>query len=301
MRRPTQLADNHVFNIPDSRLFEEAAKKFLIEFFISYEQTVIDTFSDLYEEFPEVFPCVRKARDCVIVFNNTDIQFNIFQGKAMSITCVHNQYKTYGDYKKNQPSNDVERLQKRINLIGRDDAPLLQFTISYGFEGPTLDGSPGNSSRDPEDLPEMGKIKGRQIVFEQGNKIENRFSLFEFQKYVLKVDDQHFYYEIGEAIEAYKHGLYLAATAVAGVSLENILKIIISRKIPNSKLRDIPYIKECLDELVKHGLMEDRKKRDIMNFNNTRNGSAHSNSGKVLAKHAEEGFTIIKHLIDDYL
>ncbi|MEK4425467.1 hypothetical protein [Solibacillus sp. FSL K6-1523] len=133
MRRPIQLEDDYVFNIPDSKLFEEATSNFFHEFLKSYEQTVKEKFAELYEEFPEVFPFIEKARYSVVIFHDTYIKFNIYQEKTMLLSFIHAQYKTFGDYKKIKDLNEIERDQKMLNLIGRTDAPLVSFTIPYGF------------------------------------------------------------------------------------------------------------------------------------------------------------------------
>ncbi|MEK4712296.1 hypothetical protein [Sporosarcina sp. FSL K6-5500] len=298
MLRPNQIGDDFVLQKVDAEPFIEATKEFWLNFIYSYREYVNTHLEQRYEEFPSHFPYMKKLQ-WITIFRNSEIIFYIYEDKSDGIKWRTLQFDNYGDYKAFHHASQEVRNAKMQSMLDRDDQPLVKQEISYGF----IEQSTMEASEDPSDLAEMGKLKGRMLAKQHGDVLkkekEERFALFDLEQFVLKVGDDHFEYEIGEAIEAYRQGLYLAATAVAGVALENILVLILKKEGLSSQTKG-PYIKDCLKVLVDNSLLEDRKRREIMNFNNTRNGAAHSNSGIAMAGHAEEGFTIIKYLIQEF-
>ncbi|MEK4425468.1 hypothetical protein [Solibacillus sp. FSL K6-1523] len=114
------------------------------------------------------------------------------------------------------------------------------------FEGPTLDGSPGNASEDPGDLTEMGQIKGREFAYLHNDTFvkekKDRFNVFGLEEIVYKINSPSFEYELGESIKTYKSGLYLAAAATGGITLENILRILIVNRLGTDQLPKNTYI-----------------------------------------------------------
>lgn len=296
MLRPNQISDDFILQKFDAKPFEERINDFWLNFIHAYREYVNTELEEWYKKFPSYFPYMKKLQ-WVAVFNNQDIAFYIFESELDGITTEIHQYETYGDLKESRkPQNKKET---HLTKLFEEHKTYSRFEISYGFK----DQFTMEVSNDPSDLAEMGRLKGRIMAMNHGYKLkqekEERFSLFDLEQYVLKVEDDHFEYEIGEAIKAYRQNLFLAATAVAGVALENILILIIKKNNLSSKTKG-PYIKDYLNVLVDHHLLDDRKRREIMNFNNTRNGAAHSNSGVAMASHAEEGFAVLKYLIQKF-
>lgn len=293
MLRPNQIPDDFILQRRNAEPFEATISDFWLNFIQSYREHVSANWTAWYEQFPSYFPFMDKL-ECVAVFNNLEIYFYIFKSDQDVITTEMNQYVTYGDLKKSRELDKTNDTHLRSLFKKHQD--YLMFDLSYGFEEQGTE----EPSENPSDLVEMGQLKGQMMANQHGEKLrkekEERFSLFDLERYVLRVDDKHFEYEIAEAISAYRQGLYLASTAVAGVALENILMLILKKNNLHSKVKG-SYIKDFLKVLVDDTLLEDRKRREIMNFNNLRNGAAHSNSGKVMAQHAEEGLAIIKFLI----
>lgn len=161
-------------------------------------------------------------------------------------------------------------------------ALLLRF--KNGLPAPAITYNPAYVAEDPDDLAKKGEIDGRAVAKRFGErarkKKSERFDLFGIEEIIPIVDNEHFEHEMSEAIQCYKRKLYLAATAVVGIALENILVLILKKNgLYTPKIQ--PYIKDYSKVLVDNELLEDRKRREILNFNNTRNGAAHSNSGVI--------------------
>lgn len=303
MLKPINLPDDHKFDPVDFTRFIDTTQKFWFNLLENYRYKINENFSKEYAESPECFPYMKKL-EAIALFKNHDIVFHIYENTCDAFSYVSLQFPTYKELRIYSEMTEVERDKYKQQLCNKETAPFIVFDIKYGYQIPTLIPGEFEVTENPEDLPEMGKTKGITLANEHYNLLseekKNRFSLFELENFIPKINDEHFHYEIEEAIKAYRNELYLASTAVIGVALENLLSLIIIKMFDEEKLPKRKYIKDYINVLVKEGLIDNRAGRRYDNFSDTRNGAAHSNSGKIYKEDAEQGFELIKQLIIEF-
>lgn len=303
MRNKTRFEDDHVLPKVDPEPFTETMPEFWKNFIDTYRSYITECYSDEYGEGANSFPFMKPVH-WVVIFRNNEIENHIFANEEDRFEQKNLQFATLGESKKFRRLPLHVQQGKIDDLIGRDDKPLSIIRVKYGFTADSIDGDPDYVTKNPEDMGEMGEIKGREYAEDHGEKArketEERFNLFSIEEIIPLVNDEHFDYEMSEAISCYKYGLYLASANVIGVALENILRKAIIEHLNEGKLPRQLYAKDYMSVLVREGLMTDRRRANILKYNGIRNGSAHTKSGEVLAKDAEEGFDIIKYLANKY-
>ncbi|MEK5070557.1 hypothetical protein [Sporosarcina sp. FSL K6-1508] len=296
MFRPNQISDDFVLQKVDAEPFVEGTKGFWLNFINAYREYVNTHLEQRYEEFPSHFPYMKKLQ-WITVFGNSEIRFYIYEDKTDGITWNTLQFHNYGDYKAFHHASQEVRNAKMQSMLDRDDQPLVKQEISYGF----IEQSTMEASKDPSDLAEMGKLKGRMLAKQHGDELkkvkEERFNVFDLEELVPKVNSKSFEYELGESIAAYKQGLYLAAGSTAGIALENILRIIISKKLKGYKLDERTYIWISVKALQGKNIVPGRLLGEASRFEAVRNSNAHTNEDPARKETVEAIYLLIKDLI----
>lgn len=303
MRKKTRFEDDYVLPKVNPEPFMEAMPEFWKNFIDTYRNYTAEYYCEEYEGNANSFPFMQPVH-WVVIFRNNEIENHIFANYADQFEQKNLQFITLGESKEFRRLPSHIQQEKVDDLIGRRDRPLSIIRVKYGFTADSIDGDPNYVTKNPADMGEMGEIKGREYAKIHGENArkekEERFSLFGIEEIIPLVNDEHFEYEMSEAISCYRHELYLAAAAVVGVALENILSLIVHKRLGPKKAQNRQYTKDYLQVLVKEGLMTERKKRSILAFSAIRNGAAHTNTGKVQAKDAQLGFEIIRDLVSEY-
>ncbi len=119
-------------------------------------------------------------------------------------------------------------------------------------------------------------------------------SVLNTDEIIEKVNDLSFQYEFGESVKSYNCELYFAAASAGGGSLENILRILITRKLGEEYLTENTYIITSLNTLKKHNIVKGRLYARIKAFNAIRNSNAHTNEDPVEKEVVEDLFRIIR-------
>ncbi|MCS1383593.1 hypothetical protein NXZ75_15390 [Lysinibacillus sphaericus] len=247
MLKPLDLPDDYQFNPVNFECFIDSTNIFWLNFLQSYRLTVNEKYQDIYSEYPNEFIYMQNLEG-IALFKNHEITFHVYNNSidAFNFACL--QFHTFKEYKVYSELSDLDKKEHIKSLCQRSDSPLKTFNIKYGYQVPTLIPGDFDVTKNPNDLPEMGTKMGVNVAVEHGNKLiyekRERFALFNLEQYVPMVKDEHFEYEIAEAIKAYRSELYLAATAVTGVAMENLLSIIIIKKCGEDKLPKRRYIKD---------------------------------------------------------
>ncbi|RKD20997.1 hypothetical protein BEP19_15045 [Ammoniphilus oxalaticus] len=111
-----------------------------------------------------------------------------------------------------------------------------------------------------------------------------------------RVQDPSFQYEFGESAKAYNAGLYLAAASTAGIALENILRLIITKVFGRDKLPSKSYIIDSLLVLDRKKVLPGRLRNEVWAQNGIRNSNAHTNEDPVKKETVETLYRLINEL-----
>ena len=112
-----------------------------------------------------------------------------------------------------------------------------------------------------------------------------------------RVKDPAFRYEFGESAKAYNAGLYLAAASIAGIALENILRLIIVNKMRDNTLPKYSFIRDSVLKLDKENILPGRLRSRVWEKNGIRNSHSHTNEDPVRKETVESLHLIIEDLV----
>ncbi|MGC8229869.1 hypothetical protein ACP2W0_12735 [Pseudobacillus badius] len=135
-------------------------------------------------------------------------------------------------------------------------------------------------------------------AIKQSVKPSSEYQLFDAEAIMKKVDTESFRYEFEESIKAYNTELYLAASATAGIALENLLRILITHHLGAKALPEKTYIWESNKVLKKHRIVDGRLAGRIESASPIRNSTSHTNTGRVDKETVDETYRLIKDLVD---
>lgn len=121
-------------------------------------------------------------------------------------------------------------------------------------------------------------------------------SVVDTDEILKNVQDPSFQYEFGESAKAYNAGLYLAAASTAGIALENILRLIIVKKVGKGKLPSQTYIRHSLTVLEKEQILPGRLLNETRAQNWVRNSSSHTNEDPIKKETVDTLFRVIDEL-----
>ena len=112
-----------------------------------------------------------------------------------------------------------------------------------------------------------------------------------------RVQNHAFQYEFGESAKAYNAGLYLAAASTAGIALENILRLIIVRRMKDNTLPRNSFIRDSVLKLDKENILPGRLRSRVWEKSGIRNSHSHTNEDPVRKETVESLFLIIEDLV----
>lgn len=124
------------------------------------------------------------------------------------------------------------------------------------------------------------------------------YNNFDVETLIRTVDSESFRYEFEESVKAYNSELYLAAGATAGIAIENLLKTLIVRHLGSRALPKRTFIKDFIEVLKTHKIIDERMANRISGFSFVRNSSSHTNTGKVTKEDVDQGYYLIKELVN---
>ncbi|MEY9979733.1 hypothetical protein [Lysinibacillus sp. RC79] len=300
MYKPSQLNDDYVLKKVDAGKFEEASIEFWKNFLQNYRNYVEENYLVWYKEYPDPF-IFMKPTHWVTIFYNHHIDFHIFKNPSDGMTFCYQQFTTLGEMRAHDRLTEEQKREKLQRILGKFEVPLTVIQIKYGFILPAIIPDSNHVSEDPDDLPEMGLIKGRNYAQLHGDTLikekKERFNIFGLDEIVHKINSPSFEYELGESIKAYKLGLYLAAASTAGIALENILRILIANKIGENAIPDKSYIWKSINELDKKKILPGRLRAEILSQSEIRNSNAHTNDDPVRKDTVETLYRIVREII----
>lgn len=297
MFKPNELNDDYVLKNVDASLFEDAVIGFWSNFIKSYRKHIKENYPKLYGEFPKKFVFMHPAQ-FVAIFKNNYIRFYVYPHSFDTVLLKYQQFTTLGEMRAYDCLTEEEKAEKLAVIAERDDSPITFFDIKYGFELPAIIHQ-GHASNNPDDLPEMGTIKGTHFAQEHGDKLakelKERFNVFNLEELVNKINCPSLNYELGESISAYKQGLYLAAATTGGIALENILRILIQKKTRTPLPKDT-YIKDSLTILKRNNILSNRLAASVNSLRDIRNSNSHTNEDPVRKTTVDHLYATIEDL-----
>lgn len=260
----------HAYDVNDSTLFPLLEKCSLKAYIFSFDIYLIFSKSD--------------NDDLKIIFateeDNTDLKADL--GAPTHIF----RKKLYTKYEIKQ---DIILKELRFHDIGKE--MTLLFRIINQHQIPTFSKTQGSRIADLDYL-ELELQKSIRDSARPSNAYDN----FDVDDLILKVKSESFEYEFTESIQAYNSELYLAASATAGIALENLLKTLIIRRLGAKSLPQKTYIRDFANVLETNSIIDERMANRVRGFNATRNSSSHTNTGKVSKEDVNQGYFLINEL-----
>lgn len=119
------------------------------------------------------------------------------------------------------------------------------------------------------------------------------YTELDFSDVIKVMNDKDFEYALNESLAAFEKNLYLAATATAGTTLENLLLIILEKNniiIDENLGTELGFLTNTLQ---KEGIIDRKMKRRIMNAASLRNLASHANKGRTIREDAKYVFQTI--------
>lgn len=265
------------------------------DFLQAYRDRVNNFYFEEYAKNPEAFPFMKPTL-VVNIFRNAEI----ISFLTLSNT-AKDEIRQFEDFFESDEDYDyVEHLpkhiqEKRLLKIAGLDTYIEKHIDWYSEVG---DVPPHFNSKVP-------KYQGSQLADKHYNSFlatekEKKLDLFDAEAVITKVNNEEFQYELEEAIRAYNFGLYLACTATAAVSIETLLKIIVTSRLGENFLPKKMYIISLAEVLKNENIMDDRFFHRIKSFNELRRGAAHSKSGKVDKWDAEQALLLVKLIVETF-
>lgn len=296
----TKIKDSDPVQHVEASDFREPMNQFAENFLHTYRSYIRDYFIEEYTESPESFPLMEPVYWSVL-FRNRSIENRLYKNQEDVTYSRIFQFDTVGE------SRDFHRLPDHIQreriatLIDKADTPLLTFEVRYGMIADSITGDPDYVTKNPDDMPEMGTIRGREFAKQHSENYQKRkkerFNLYGLETLVPQVGSPSFEYELSESIASHRQGLYLAAAATGGIALENILRVIIKRRLGEKELPSKTYIRDSVSRLDKSSILPGRLKSRVLEKNGIRNSHSHTNEDRVRKETVESLFLVIKDLI----
>ncbi len=139
---------------------------------------------------------------------------------------------------------------------------------------------------------EYDLMNALQEMTKPSKKLEN----FSVDDIFGRVNDPSFHYEFEESVKAYNAGLYLAAAATGGIAMENILRLIIIKKLGRHKLPSKSYISWSLKVLDEKKILPGRLSGEVSGQISIRNSNSHTNDDPVRKETVDAIYRIINDL-----
>lgn len=289
--------DSYVIKKVNYAPFVESMQAFNERFLAVYREYVNEHYQELYEAYPKYFPFMQPI-DWKVVFNNRSIDNYLFEGSANTFATFSNQFTTLGESRVFHRLPSFKQNEKIAELLTASVDHIEVFQVKYGFTAPAIVLDDDYVTEDPNDMPRMGEIKGREFAELHGEKARlekyELFNLFGLDELIQKINSPSFEYELGESIKSYKNGLYLAAGATGGIALENILRLLIINRIGDKALPDKSYIWKSIEALNKKQILPGHLRAEVIAQNEIRNSNAHTNEDPVSKETVETLYRIIR-------
>lgn len=301
MAKYKDLGPDHLLPRCEPKPFYDSMENGWIKLLETYRAYIGEHYQTDYESDPDFF-LLMKPQYTVFLYQNREIELYCYPADSDSIKHQVHQFNTLGESRGFNRLPPYKQKEKINDLLGREDKPIERITFKYGFMAPAIVLNEDYTTEDPEDLINMGEIKGPDYAKLHGENArryrKERFNLFGLEEIIHKVGSISFEYELGEAIAAYKNKLYLAAASVSGMALENVLKLAIVKHLGDDAIPEKMYINNYTVTLLKAGILNDeRLGHRLKGFSAIRNWSSHTKTGTAWEKDAEDCFTLIKRLI----
>lgn len=300
MNSVNNYGECHEIKKVDYAPFIEAMQIFNERFLSVYREYVLEHFKEVYEAYPDFF-LFMKPIEWKVIFNNRSIDNYLYEGASDTFATFSNQFNTLGESREFYRLPDFKQIEKINNILGTTNEPLNVIRVKYGNTAPAIVLDEDYVTEDPNDMPSMGELEGRKYAKLHGEKARlekyELFNLYGLNELVRKINSPSFEYELGESIKAYKAELYLAAAATGGIALENILRILITRKLGPEKLPDKTYIGNSITALREGNIIPGRFAGKILGQKEIRNSNMHTNEDPVNKETVEDLYKIIIEVI----
>lgn len=279
---------------------------FFPNFLKGYRDRINQYYADFYSEYPEYFPLMDPIQLYALHFKYDTI-FLLCQNEQDSVTNIQANETDNENYVKldTAPVHIQKQYFFNVAKVAIDhvykvrELNKLGGLCALGFHAvnhKSLDGTAYHLGAEEADFDYQGLTLDKSI--EEKFKPSSNYHSFEIEPLIQKVDSESFRYEFEESIKAYNSELYLAAAAVAGIALENLLKLLIVRRLGRAMLPKNQFIKDLNLVLANNKIIDNRLYHRIQSYTPIRNSSSHTNDGKAKKEDAEHAYNIIKELID---
>lgn len=299
MKSVAHYGDDHILKKVYYEPFIKAMKQFQERFLSTYRKYIEDYYKEIYDDSPSYFPFTESI-DWKVVFNNRTIDNYLFESESDLFCTINHQFTTLGESREFNRLPKYKQKEKLTTLLNNGGEPLEIIRVKYGFTAPAIITDPEHVTEDPNDMATMGEIKGREYAELHGETARNekleRYNVFGLEEVVHKIKSPSFDYELGESISAYKQGLYLAAASTAGIALENILRLLIIKKLGKGKLPDKTYIYNSVIALDTKSILPGRLRAEVLKHTNVRNANSHTNEDPVRRDTVDNLYRIIRDI-----
>lgn len=259
----------------------------------AYRERVINYYQDEFNENNNNFPFMSPVK-AVAIFRDYEIIIYYIHStnKKDEFFYQIDEFENYEEYKKNE--NMPEHIKQARLLKIADIDNYIEKSISWYGE---------SSDPVPNYDLEATQSRGRSLADKHFRNLEQiglTLPSLNIKKYLSSIDNEHFKYELKEAIKAFDNKLYLASTVTAAVSLETLLRTTIVSTLGEKQLPQNNRDKHTLNYatiLLDNGIITERMNHRIRALNELRRASAHSKTGIITEWDAEQYLTGIFELV----